>query len=343
MYPSGKPNVLVTGGAGFIGSYLCQMLLKQGKNVVCVDNFISGFEENIELLLQNPSFEFIKHDLIEPLAFSQFPELKKFEIDVQGVQEIYHLACPTSPKDYKKFPIETLLANAYATRNALELARENEARFLFASSSVIYGNPAYFNGEPIPEKEYGPSDPLSPRSPYNQGKRFAESLVKAYADTYGVSVRIARIFRTYGPRMRINDGRMTPDWIRAALHNEPIVMYASPETKTSFCFVSDIVDGLLKLMESDISDPVNFGSLEPVTFQQIAEAIIRLTGSASVVSVEDPPPSFELEGIPNIDAARVHVGWLPMVPLETGLKETIKDMEIHSHFYGIDRAKIGQE
>lgn len=340
-YPSGRPNVLITGGAGFIGSYLCDALIKT-YNVICLDNFITGDEDNIELLLQKPNFEFIRHDIVQPIDLKEFPELKKFEIAVQGVQEVYHLACPTSPRYADKMPIETLLANSYGTYNALNIALRNKAKFLFASTASVYGE-LPDNLKTIPESFHGSVDPVGPRSAYNEGKRFAECMVENMRQKYGIDTKIARIFKTYGPRMRIDDGRIIPDWIKSALEGSPLVIHGDPKTKTTMCYVTDMVNGLIRYMNSGLSYPINIGSDEEHTFEEITDIIIKLTGSSSDISIEKEFEHQILGGVPNTDIARKELGWMPMVHLEVGLEESIRHMEIHSHFYGIDLAKIGQK
>lgn len=339
-FASGKANVLVTGGAGFLGTHVCQELVKK-YNVICLDNFLTGAESNIEVMLQNPNFEFIKHDLIHPLDLASFPELKKFEVAVQGVQQIYHFACPTSPKEFNKYPIETLLANSYGTNNALALAVKYKAKFLFASTAAIYGTTAE-SKEAIPENEWGIVDPLGPRNAYIEGKRFAESLVDNYGTVYGIDVKVARIFRTYGPKMRIDDGRMTPDWIRAAMEGNPVIIHGNADERTSYCYVTDMVEGLIQLMETNVEGAVNLGSSDVYTMREIAEAIIRLTSSTSQIQADEAYAEQTTEPIPDITKARNSLGWIPMMDLDGGLNETIKHMQVHSHLYGVDLAKSGR-
>lgn len=336
---SGRPNILVTGGAGFIGSHLCDALIKDN-NIICIDNFITGNENNIELLLQNPFFEFIRHDISYPIDLARFPELKKFEILVQGIQEIYHLACPTSPKEFDKYPIETLLANSHGTYNVLQLAIQYKAKFLFTSSAAVYGELPQ-GIEHTPESYLGYVNPIGPRSAYNEGKRFAESMIVNIAKKYSLDAKIARIYRTYGPRMRIDDGRMTPDWIRNALEQNPIVVPGDLDQNTTFCYVSDIVNGLISLMSSSLSGPLNLGSTSVLTFRQITDLIISLTHSKSTV-VSDKAYASHIEGLPDTSIARKELGWLPLIDLKEGIQETIQHMERFSHYYGVDRAKIGQ-
>ncbi len=323
-----RKNVLVAGGAGFIGSHLCDELIKTA-NVICVDNFVTGSEENIDLLLQSPHFKFIKHDLREPLALENFPELEVFKVSIQGVQEIYNLACPTSPKQYNLVPIETLITNSEAARYLLELAVKYHSKFLHASSSAIYGDP---KGEEMFEESYwGFVDPIGPRSCYNEGKRFAESLVTNYGTHKNVSVRIARIFNTYGPRMKQNDGRMIPDFILHALRNEPLLVYGSVNNEATYCYVSDMVDALMKLMEYESGGVFNLGSLDRKTVGEIANKIIELTGSTSAVKEAEPLPYLAKQGLPDINKAKEALGWFPLIPLKEGLSKTIDYARAHQN------------
>ncbi len=316
-----KKNILITGGAGFIGSYLCDELVKKNK-VICLDNFISGSERNIDHLLQNPDFAFVKHDITEPIDLENLKELKKFKIKFQGVQEIYHLACPTSPKDFEKKIIETVLANSVGVRNALELAVKYKAKFLLTSSSVVYGprdkaNP-YFKEDYI-----GQVDFLSPRACYDEGKRFAETIVNTYRQAYNLDTKIARIFRTYGPRMKLNDGQMLPDFVYNALEGKDLVIYGDESFSSSFCYISDIVQGLIKLMKSGESNPLNLGSDLDCKIVDVAQKIIELTESKSRIIFEKPLLFMTSLGLPDITLAKERIGWFPVVMLEDGIKEAI--------------------
>lgn len=323
-----RKNVLVAGGAGFIGSHLCDELIKTA-NVICVDNFITGSEENIDLLLQSPHFKFIKHDLREPLDLENFPELEVFKVHIQGVQEIYNLACPTSPKQYNLVPIETLITNSEAARYLLELAVKYNAKFLHASSSAIYGDPK--GDEMFEESYWGFVDPIGPRSCYNEGKRFAESLVMNYGSHKNVSVRIARIFNTYGPRMKQNDGRMIPDFILHALRNETLQIYGSANNEATYCYVSDMVDALIKLMDYETGGVFNLGSLDKKTVGEIANKIVEITGSSSTVKESEPLPYLAKQGLPDITKAKEALGWFPLIPLNEGLAKTIDYARAHQN------------
>ncbi len=325
FYPSGKPNVLITGGAGFIGSHLADALIRD-YHVIAIDNFITGSERNIDHLLQNPEFEFIKHDLTQPLDFAKYPETKKFKVELQGIQEVYHLACPTSPKEYNNFPIETLLANSHATLNALEIAKKNQSKFLFLSSSAVYGE---VSGAPIREDNWGLVDPIGPRSCYNEGKRFAESLIMNYHQKFGLDTKIARVFNTYGPRMRLDDGRMIPDFVISALKNEPVKIYGTESDIGSYCYVSDMIEALMRLIKSEIHTPINLGSMQEIHLVEVAKLIIQLANSSSQIEFQPPLPYTAKQLIPDINLAKESLDWFPMVSLEDGLYKTIEDMKVH--------------
>jgi len=329
-YPSGKKNILVTGGAGFIGSHLCDALA-QDNHVICFDNFITGSEKNIDHLLKNPNFEFIKHDITLPFKLEDFPELKKFKAGLQAVQEIYHLACPTSPKEYNRFPIETLMANSHGTFNVLELAKRINASFLFMSTAAIYGELEDANG--VKEDNCGNVDPIGPRSCYNEGKRFAESLTNNFHTKEGVNTKIARIFNTFGPRMKLDDGRMIPDFIVNALMQKIVYVYGVETERGSYCYISDMVDGLIKLMATDISAPVNLGSDHSLLLSEVAKKVIKIIGSSSQVEFKEHLPYTAKQIMPDISLAKETIGWFPMVSLEDGLQKTIEYMKVNMGEY----------
>lgn len=317
-----KKNILVTGGAGFIGSHLCDELVKTAK-VICVDNFTSSTTNNIDHLLQNPNFGFINHDITQPLDLMAYPELERFRVEFQGVQEIYHLACPTSPKDFEKLMVQTMDANSLGMKNMLELAVKYNSKFLFTSSSVIYGgrkpDDPYFH-----EENVGALDQKSPRAVYDLGKKFAESMVLTYNRVHKVRTRIARIFRTFGPRMMLGQGRLMPDFIEHALNNEEITIYGDEKFSSSLCYISDIVDGLVRLMDSRSEHlTVNLGSDQDIPLVKVAEKIIELTGSSSSIRFEPPLLFMTPLGLPVITKAKDEFGWIPIVTLETGLQKTI--------------------
>jgi len=319
-----KKNVLVIGGAGFIGSHLCDELVKTAK-VICVDNYISGRVANIEHLLGNPNFIFIKFDAVEPLDLTKFPELDKFKIKFQGVQEIYNLACPSIRQDFEKNIVATLLANSYIVRNSLDIARLYQAKYLFASSSSVYGDP--LPGQEIVEESYwGFVDALSPRSCYNEGKRFAETMVVNYGRQFNLSIKIARIFNTYGPRMRLNSGRMIPDFVTAALQNQDLLIFGDGSEEESYCYVNDIVDGLIKAMNAPFIGVVNLGSPIKTRIIDIAKQIITLIESKSQIKFGTELPYLTKPGVANINRAKKELGWFPITNLPEGLRKTVDDM-----------------
>jgi UDP-glucuronate decarboxylase len=317
-----KKNILVFGGAGFIGSHLCDELIQENK-VICVDNFITGKERNIEHLLVNPDFEFVKHDTTQSLDLEKLPELKKFKVEYQGVQEIYYLASPSSPKAYNLYPIETLLANSSGVKNALDLAVKYNAKFLFASSSAIYGEP---NEEKTLFREdyYGYFNPVGPRSCYAEAKRFGESLTMNYRNKFNLDTKIVRIFNTYGPRLQLDDGRMIPEMTRQALNNEEIVIYGNEGSFGSYCYIADLIKALTKMMSSAESGPINLGSEWENNLTDIAKIIISLTGSQSKIVYQSLSPLLARQGIADISMAKEKLGWFPVVLITDGLKETVE-------------------
>jgi UDP-glucuronate decarboxylase len=317
-----KKLVLVTGGAGFIGSHLCEALLKDSR-VICLDNFSTSQEANIDTLLRHPDFEFIRHDISAPFDPEAFPELARFKVKFQGIQEIYHLACPTSPKKFEQHRMQTLYANSLGMKNALDLAVRYKAKFVHTSTSTIYG-PRPADGHLFKEDEFGSQDTLSPRACYDEGKRFAESCCITYKQVHGVDVRIARIFRTYGPRMPLFDGQMIPDFITNALDNVDLEIFGDDKFSTALVYVTDVVDGLIKLMAlpEDIG-PVNFGGENDRPITDVANRIIEMTGSSSKI-VFKPELLFMTQlGMPDLSKAKEKLGWLPLVTIDEGLKKAI--------------------
>ena len=316
-----KKNILVTGGAGFIGSHLCDELVKKNK-VICIDNFISGDEVNIDHLLQDPDFQFIRHDVNEPLELESLKELEKFRVKFQGIQEIYHLACPTSPKDFEKTRAETVLTNSVGTRNILDLAVKYKAKFILASSSVVYG-PRDPQNKYFKEDYLGLVDQLSPRACYDEGKRFAETLASTYRQVYNLDAKIARIFRTYGPRMKLKTGQMLPDFVYDALDNRDLTIYGDESFSSSFCHVSDVIQGLIKLMKSGEAGPINLGSDLEYKIIDVAQKVIELTDSKSKIVFKKPLLFMSPLGLPDITLAKDRLGWFPVVLLEEGIKGAI--------------------
>jgi UDP-glucuronate decarboxylase len=317
-----KKNVLVTGGAGFIGSHLCNSLLGEAK-VICIDNFITSHESNIDQLVQNPDFEFLRHDITEPFDLESFPELERFKIQFQGIQEIYHLACPTSPKQFDNYKMQTLDANSVGMKHILDLAVKYKSKFLFTSSAVVYGN-RDTQHLVFKEDDRGCSLTTSPRACYDEGKRFAEAMVATYQQVHGIDAKIARIFRTYGPKMRLFDGQMIPDFITDAIDGKELAIYGDENFKTSLSYVSDVIDGIKRLMQapSDIG-PVNIGSDQDVLIRDVAQKIIEMTGSQSDIKYEPPLLFMTEQGLPDITKAKERLSWVPLVRLEDGLQRTI--------------------
>jgi dTDP-glucose 4,6-dehydratase len=301
-------RLLVSGVAGFIGSHMADRLLAEGHFVVGIDNFLTGAEANLAHLVGHARFHFIEHDICLPLR-------------VDGPFDgVLHMASPASPKDYLAHPIETLDVGSIGTRNMLEVARREGARFLLTSTSECYGDPFQ---HPQVETYWGNVNPVGPRSCYDESKRFAEALTMAYHRHHGVLTNIARIFNTYGPRMKLDDGRVVPAFLDSALRGQPITVFGSGSQTRSFCYVSDMVDGLYRLMQSDERFPVNLGNPNEMTILEFAEHIQRLTGSACPVVFEPLPEDDPQRRRPDISKARRILGWEPRVALEDGLRQTI--------------------
>ena len=317
-----KKNVLVTGGAGFIGSHLCERLLQEAK-VICMDDLSNSNIQNINHLLQYPDFEFIKYDVNNPIDLEQFEELDKFKIKFQGIQEIYHLACPTSPKNFEDLKLHSLKANSNAMIYTLELAVKYRAKYLFSSSSVVYGNPEEENTI-FKEDHEGKINHLSPRGCYDEGKRFAETCVETYRQVYGIDAKIARVFTTYGPRMKLRDGLLVPDFILDAIEGRDLVIYGDGEMKQSLCYVSDMIDGFRRLMNSgpEISI-INLGSDQIYKMVDVAQKIIEMTNSSSRVVFEDELVFLTKKGTPDLSIAKGKLDWIPLIQLENGLRNTI--------------------
>jgi UDP-glucuronate decarboxylase len=328
-----KKNILITGGAGFIGSHLCDELVKDSQ-VICLDNFASSRSTNIEHLLPNPNFVFINWDISNPINLSELPELRKFKVAVQGIQEIYNLACPTSPKNFSDDRQATLLANSVGMRNILDMAVSYGAKLLHFSSSVIYGERRE-DVKLVKEDYQGLSNHLSARACYDEGKRFAETMVSTYKSIFNIDAKIIRIFRTYGPRMMLNDGQMLPDFINDALENKDLVIYGDENFSSSFCYVSDVVDAAQKLMHSQLSGPINVGSDENVKVKDIADIVISETESKSQV-VFQPRQLFMSElPLPDITMAKNDLAWMPVVTLKNGIKKTIFDLQAKRQMKGL--------
>jgi UDP-glucuronate decarboxylase len=329
-----KKNVLIVGGAGFIGSHLCDELIKTSK-VICLDNFSTGNERNIDHLFAEPDFAFLRHDLSQPIDLENEQSLQKFKIQFQGIQEIYNLACPNSAKNFEKNCEATLLANSLVVKNVLDLTKKYEAKLLHFSSSVVYG-PRRDGNPKIKEDDKGSVDFLSDRACYDEGKRFAETFVHTYRQAHGIDAKIIRIFRTYGPRMPLNDNQMIPDFVSAALDNKDLVIYGDESFTSSFCYVSDVIDAALKIMETDFVGPINIGSDVDIKLTELAQRIIEKTGSESKI-VYEPAHFFMTElCLPDIALATNDLGWLPIVMLDKGLELTIDELRASKGLKGIE-------
>ncbi len=305
-------RVLITGGAGFIGSHLCERLLAEGREVLCVDNFYTGTRQNIRHLLDNPRFELMRHDVCFPLYVE--------------VDEIYNLACPASPIHYQFDPVQTTKTSVHGAINMLGLAKRVKAKILQASTSEVYGDPAI---HPQPETYWGNVNPIGPRSCYDEGKRCAETLFFDYYRQHRLRIKVARIFNTYGPRMHPNDGRVVSNFIVQALQNKDLTVQGDGSQTRSFCYVDDLVDGLFRLMGSrdEVVGPINLGNPGEFTILQLAELVIDLTGSASKIARAPLPTDDPKQRQPQINAARDTLGWQPTVNLRDGLVRTISYFE----------------
>ena len=300
-------RILITGGAGFLGSHLCDRLMREGADVVCIDNFFSGSKDNIRHLFSDPYFELIRHDVIHPL----FVE----------VDQIYHLACPASPIHYQHNSIKTVKTNVMGTINLLGLAKRIKARTLLSSSSEVYGDAKI---HPQPEGYWGNVNPIGVRSCYDEGKRVAETLMMDYHRQNKVDVRIARIFNTYGPRMAVDDGRVVSNFIVQALKGEPLTLYGDGGQTRSFCYVSDLVEALVRMMNAEgFIGPVNLGNPSEFTILELAEKVLKLTGSRSRIARSPLPADDPVRRCPDISLAKEKLDWEPRVPLEEGLAATI--------------------
>jgi dTDP-glucose 4,6-dehydratase len=300
-------TAVVTGGAGFLGSHLCDHLLAQGHRVVCVDNLDTGSLQNIEHIKNGADFAFLNHDLTEPLFLDE------------PVEAVFHLASPASPIDYLRLPLHTLKVGSYGTHHMLGLAKFKRARFLLASTSEVYGDPQV---HPQPETYWGHVNPIGPRGVYDEAKRYAEALVMAYHRQQGVDTCIARIFNTYGPRMRPHDGRAIPTFMRQALENKPLTVFGDGSQTRSFCYVDDLIRGLYLLATSDEHLPVNIGNPHEMSLLELAEAVLRVSGSRSEIVFEALPVDDPQVRQPDITRARQVLGWEPEIELDEGLKRT---------------------
>ncbi len=309
---SGKKQIAVTGGAGFLGSHLCERLLVEGHDVLCLDNFFTGTKDNIAHMIHEPKFELLRHDITFPIYLE--------------VDEIYNLACPASPIHYQFDPVQTTKTSVHGVINMLGLAKRVKAKILQASTSEVYGDPEV---HPQPESYWGHVNPTGLRSCYDEGKRCAETLFFDYYRQHGVRIKVARIFNTYGPRMHPNDGRVVPNFIVQALNNEPITIFGDGSQTRSFCFVNDLIEALILLMKSpdDFVGPVNLGNPSECSVLELAETTINLTNSRSDIEFQPLPPDDPKQRQPDINLAKEKLGWEPKVPLKEGMMPTIEYFE----------------
>ncbi len=304
-----RKRILVTGGAGFLGSHLCERLLTLGNEVLCLDNFFTGSKDNIQHLILNPFFELIRHNICEPI---------KLEVD-----EIYNLACPASPFHYQRFPVETVRTNVLGAANVLELARHFKIKIFQASTSEVYGDPLQ---HPQQESYWGNVNPIGIRSCYDEGKRCAETLFFDYSRQFQIPIKVGRIFNTYGPHMNVNDGRVVSNFIIQALKGENITIYGNGRQTRSFCYVDDLIDGIIRLMatDSEVVGPVNIGNPTEFSMLELAEEVISLTRSSSKIVFQSLPADDPKQRQPDISLAQTLFGWQPKVPLKEGLLKTIE-------------------
>jgi UDP-glucuronate decarboxylase len=300
-------KILVTGGAGFIGSHLCERLLKEGNEVICLDNFFTGSKKNIAHLMDNQYFEVIRHDIEEPILLE--------------VDEIYNLACPASPIHYQFDPVKTVKTSVMGAINVLEIAKRTKAKVLQASTSEVYGDPEV---HPQNEEYRGNVNPIGPRACYDEGKRCAETLFFDYHREYGVDIKVIRIFNTYGPKMAINDGRVVSNFIIQALNNQDITIYGNGNQTRSFCYVDDLVDGMIKMMNSNETGPINLGNPDEFSMNELAEKVINITGSKSKIVFKPLPQDDPKQRQPNITLAKTKLNWKPSIKLEDGLIKTVE-------------------
>jgi dTDP-glucose 4,6-dehydratase len=305
--------MLITGGAGFLGSHLCDFLLSKGYSVICLDSLITGNIANIQHLMDDNHFKFVEQDITEHIHVDE------------DIDYILHFASPASPVDYLKLPVETLKVGSLGTCKALDLAREKKAKFLLASTSEVYGDPLV---NPQKEDYWGNVNPVGPRSAYDEAKRFAEALTTAYHRKYGMNIKIARIFNTYGPGMRQDDGRVIPTFINQALNNQPLTVFGDGSQTRSFCYVSDLIDGIYKLMLSDTNEPLNLGSTEEITILGLAKKILQIAKGKTAIVYKPLPENDPKVRRPDISQAQKILQWSPKVSLNEGLKKTVEWFQV---------------
>ncbi len=311
-----KKTVVITGGAGFIGSHLCERLIADGMQVICLDNLITGDMRNIAGLLKDKNFRFINHNVTT-------------YIDIrQKVDFVLHFASLASPVDYLKYPIQTLKVGSLGTHNALGLAKQKKSVFMLASTSEVYGDPLV---HPQPESYWGHVNPIGVRGCYDESKRFAEAIAMAYRRIHGIDTRIVRIFNTYGPRMRIHDGRVVPNFIYQALHARPLTVYGKGSQTRSFCYIDDLIEGICRLMQASIPEPVNLGNPNEFTVMELARLVLKLTSSRSKISYKPLPQDDPRQRQPDISRAKKCLAWKPAIRLEEGLLRTIAWFQADLH------------
>ncbi len=301
-------NILITGGAGFLGSHLTKRLISQGNKIICLDNLITGDKNNINEFLTNENFRFIEHDICNPIKIEE------------KLDWVMHFASPASPKDYLKYPIKTIKVGTLGTHNSLGIAKFHNAKFFMASTSEVYGDPSI---SPQPEEYWGNVNPIGPRSCYDESKRAAEAIIFAYYREHKIDIRVIRIFNTYGPNMRVEDGRVVSTFIVQALKNEPITIYGDGKQTRSFCYVDDLIEGINRFMNVDYPGPINLGTTFEFTMLELAEKILKLTNSSSKIIFEPLPQDDPKQRRPDNSKASKLLGWQPVVTLEEGLKKTI--------------------
>ena len=304
-------NIVITGGTGFIGSNLCKKLLLEGNKITCIDNNFTGSLENIKECLENPNFSFINHNVIEPIKLE----------NISKIDQIYHLACPASPKAYQSDPLFTLKTNIFGTMHLLDLAKTHNARILLSSTSEVYGDPQI---SPQIEEYWGNVNPIGIRSCYDEGKRVAETFMMEYKNKYNVNVKIARIFNTYGPWMNKDDGRVVSNFINQCIRNEPITIYGDGSQTRSVCYIDDLLNGLVKLMNNNVTNgPINIGNPNELTINELANEIKQLTNSSSIICYEPLPLDDPMKRKPDISKAKEMLDWEPTIDLKEGIQKTI--------------------
>lgn len=316
-----KKNILIIGGAGFIGSHLCDELVKEAK-VICLDNFLTGSESNIAHLHQDSNFEFINHDINIPIELEKRPELRDFKIEFQGIQEIYFLATPASPKFYSDYSVETMMVNSLGLNNALQMAVKYKAKLIYTSSPAVYGD--LETSDRIKEDYIGAVDQLGPRAIHAEAKRFGETLVNNYRLKFDIDAKVVRIFNCYGPKMKLDDGRMIPELVRSALNNKDLVVFGQADDIGSYLYITDLIQALLNVMDSGEFGPLNLASDAKYKFSEVAEKIVELTESRAAITYHERESLMAPQFLADISLAKENLGWFPITLLDQGLQGTIE-------------------